>query len=386
MKKIVILGSTGSIGTSALDVLDRHRDTFEVVCLVAGSNVDLLAQQIKAWSPLRVAVRGEEDRRRLKELCPDFSGDILSGEEGAVALAAHSGADLVLSAIVGAAGLKPTYESLKSGVDVALANKESLVIAGKVMTSVAHSNNARLIPVDSEHSAIFQALAGNDRATLRRVGLTASGGPFRELPAADFAHVTVEQALKHPNWSMGDKITIDSATMMNKGLELIEACWLFDLKPDDVQILIHPQSIVHSMVEYLDGSVMAQMGVPDMRCAIAYALSAPGRIESGVKSLNLFEVQSLEFYEPDLKKFRTLSLAYEAIRRGESFPAVLNAANEVAVEAFLNRQIRFSDIFCLLEQTLEKHQSMKIKTIEDVLSADQWARQTAHASLGHLAA
>lgn len=386
MKKIAVLGSTGSIGVSTLDVISRHPDRFDVVGLAAGSNVDLLAEQMGQFQPKKISVRSEEEKKALEKHCLSWKGDILVGEEGAARVATETNADLVVSAIVGAAGLVPTYESLNAGIDVALANKESLVIAGKVMTRAASLKGAQILPIDSEHSAIFQSLAGNDRQAVRRVGLTASGGPFRLTPREAFESVTVEQALKHPNWSMGDKITIDSATMMNKGLELIEVTWLFHYPPEMIEIHIHPESIVHSMVEYIDGSVMAQMGVPDMRCAIAYALSYPERIETGVAPLNLFNVRSLTFFEPDLGKFPTLVLAREAATRGESYYAVLNAANEVAVEAFLNRRIKFADIFRLIDQTFNQHKPFVIESIADVLSADRWAREQTKSALSKIAA
>jgi 1-deoxy-D-xylulose-5-phosphate reductoisomerase len=386
MKQISILGSTGSIGVSTLDVIKRHPQRFKLVGLAAGSNVDLLAEQIRNFSPKKVSVRSTEDKKALQERCASWDGDILVGEEGAVEVATGSNADQVVSAIVGAAGLVPTYKSLDAGIDVALANKESLVIAGKVMTEAAKRNNAAILPIDSEHSAIFQALAGNDRKSVRRIGLTASGGPFRETPIELFESVTVEQALKHPNWSMGDKITIDSATMMNKGLELVEATWLFNYPADMIEIQVHPQSIIHSMVEYIDGSVMAQMGVPDMRCAIAYALSYPERVETGVAPLNLFDVRELTFFEPDLEKFPTLTLAREAATRGETYCAVLNAANEVAVEAFLNRRIKFADIFRLIDFTFNQHKPSVIESIDDVLIADQWAREETRSALARVAA
>lgn len=385
-KKISLLGSTGSIGVSTLDVMSRHPDRFEVVGLAAGSNIELLAKQIELFRPHRVSVRGREEQEALRALCPDYSGPIETGEDGATEVAVDSGADLVVSAIVGAAGLMPTYQSLAAGIDVALANKESLVIAGPIMTAALKKSQARLIPIDSEHSAIFQALAGNDPQAVRRIGLTASGGPFRETPKEDFEHVTVEQALKHPNWSMGAKITIDSATMMNKGLELIEATGLFGFPPEMIDIHIHPQSIVHSMVEYVDGSVMAQLGVPDMRCAIGYALSYPERIETGVESLNLFEERELTFYPPDYDKFTTLLLAQEAARQGKSYPAVLNAANEIAVDAFLKKQIKFIDIFRLLDQTFQAHQGAQIRSIDDVLAVDRWAREKTQGFIAKVAA
>ncbi len=385
-KKISILGSTGSIGVSTLDVIARHPGRFDVVGLAAGRNIDLLAQQVIAFQPQKVSVSAAEDKQALQDRCVGWSGDILVGEAGAAEVAVEVEADLVVSAIVGAAGLVPTHKSLQAGIDVALANKESLVIAGKVMTAAAQQNGAKFFPIDSEHSAIFQSLAGNDPKTVRRVGLTASGGPFRLTPKQDFEKVTLEQALKHPNWSMGNKITIDSATMMNKGLELIEATWLFNYPPEMIEILIHPQSIVHSMVEYVDGSVIAQLGVPDMRCCIGYALAYPDRVETGVDRLNLFEVRDLNFYEPDYDKFSTLMLAREAAKRGESYFAVLNAANEVAVEAFLKKKIKFSDIFRLLQSTFDRHKPFVINSIADVLEADRWAREETRSALAKVAA
>ena len=378
MKKIVILGSTGSIGTQALDIVARHPDRFAVVGLVAGNNLELLQKQIQQFHPSWVSVGQEEKAKSLRQsLGPKVH--VLSGTDGACEVISQSGADLVLSAIVGAAGLLPTYQALSEGKTVALANKESLVIAGEVMTRRAKEQGAVLLPVDSEHSAIFQALAGNRRQDLRRIILTASGGPFFRRQES-FDTITVEQALKHPNWDMGAKITIDSATLMNKGLEVIEASWLFGLgpeglPPEQITIHIHPQSIVHSLVEYIDGSVLAQLGVPDMRCAISYAMAYPERVESGVKSLDLLAVEKLDFYRPDLKKFPCLELAFEAIRAGKTMPAVLNAANEIAVERFLQKKIGFNDIPRLIERVMQAHTLVPLKSLEDVTSADQWARE-----------
>lgn len=392
MKKLAILGSTGSIGRQALDLVSRHPDRFQVLGLVAGRNIDLLEQQIEKFRPRVVSVWDEGEALSLKKRLSQRSVEVLFGAEGACQVAAMEGVDLVLSAIVGAAGLLPTYEALKKGRPVALANKESLVIAGELMTSVARQKKVGavhptgtsfgrepplLLPVDSEHSAIFQCLAGNNREDLKRVILTASGGPFFKKTAEELEKVTLEEALKHPNWNMGAKITIDSATLMNKGLEVIEASWLFDLRPEKIDVQIHPQSIVHSMVEYKDGSVMAQMGVPDMRCAIGYALSYPDRIETGVKSLDLLEVGNLSFLKPDPTRFRCLDLAFQVARTGGSMPAVLNAANEVVVEKFLNREISFLEIPQKIEKTLLKHTVSPLKSLGDVLAADRWAREVA---------
>ncbi len=351
MKKIILLGSTGSIGTQALDIVARHPDRFQVVGLAAGRNLELLEKQAAQFRPKRIC----------------------SGEEAACELVQDLDADLVISAIVGAAGLKPTMKAIETGKTVALANKESLVIAGELMTRKAREKKVPLIPIDSEHSAIFQALAGNRRTDLRKILLTASGGPF--FQRKDLSDVTVDEALKHPNWSMGPKITIDSATLMNKGLEVIEAAWFFDVPPEKVEVVIHPQSIIHSMVEYIDGSVIAQMGVPDMRCAISYAMAYPERVESGVKSLDLAAIGTLSFYPPDLKKFPCLRLAFDAAKMGQTMPAILNAANEAAVARFLNREIGFLDIAILVEKVMQRHKPFPLKTLEDVLEADRWARQ-----------
>lgn len=377
MKNIVLLGSTGSIGTQALDIVARHPDRFRVVGLAAGNNLDLIKKQISQFRPRQVAVAKIDAAHQLRELFSKEKIEIICGDDGNCALVADSAADLVISAIVGAAGLKPTMAAIESGKTVALANKESLVIAGELMTRKAREKKVALIPIDSEHSAIFQALSGNRRSDVKRIILTASGGPFFQRSSETLAAVTVEEALKHPNWNMGPKITIDSATLMNKGLEVIEAAWFFDVPPERVDVHIHPQSVIHSMVEYIDGSVIAQMGVPDMRCAISYAMAHPERVESGVKSLDLLKIGTLEFFPPDPSKFPALRLAYEAIRTGRTMPAVLNAANEVAVARFLNREIGFLDIPVIVEKTMAQHKPFSLKTLDDVLEADRWARKEA---------
>lgn len=376
MKKIVILGSTGSIGTQTLDIVRRHPDRFQVLGLAAGKNVAQIEEQIRVFHPRCVSVAGVQEAELLRK---KFSNglEILYGEEGNCEIARSPEANFVVSAIVGAAGLKPTMAALEASKTVALANKESLVIAGEVMTRKAREKNVPLIPIDSEHSAIFQALAGNRRQDVRRIVLTASGGPFFQRPKETLAKVTVEEALKHPNWSMGPKITVDSATLMNKGLEVIEATWFFDMPARQVDVHVHPQSIVHSFVEYVDGSVLAQLGVPDMRCAISYAMAYPERVESGVASLDLLKVGNLSFFAPDPEKFSCLRLAYAAAESGQTMPAVLNAANEVAVARFLNREIGFMDIPALVERTMERHRPYPLKTLEDVLEADAWARREA---------
>ncbi|OGQ04126.1 MAG: 1-deoxy-D-xylulose-5-phosphate reductoisomerase [Deltaproteobacteria bacterium RIFCSPLOWO2_12_FULL_44_12] len=380
-KKIVILGSTGSIGTNALDVIGNHPDRFDVVGLAAGANVDKLAKQIEQFHPEIVAVKEKSTAEALKNHVRGINGTkIVWGEEGFLEVATLGNADLVLSAIVGAAGLKPTYAALKAGKTVALANKESLVAAGEVMTKAQAEGNATLLPVDSEHSAIHQVLKGNPKEVVRII-LTASGGPFRSVSAKGLEKVSVEEALKHPNWSMGEKITVDSATLMNKGLEIIEAHWLFKLPPEKISVKIHPQSIVHSLVEYVDGSVLAQLGWPDMRTPIAYALAYPERIETKCRSLDLVATSPLTFEEPDTKRFPCLNLARQALEMGRTFPCVLNAANEVAVAAFLRRQTTFLGIPSLVEKVLETHEAFDLKTLEDVLEADRWARRKAESLL-----
>lgn len=352
-KQIVILGSTGSIGCQTLEVIEQHPDKFKVFGLVAGSNQELLTRQAQKFRPTFTA---------------------LQNEAAAIEMATHPKCDIVVSAIVGAAGLKPTYAALKAGKRVALANKESLVAAGPVMTRAWREGKGELIPVDSEHSAIHQVLQGS-RENIERIILTASGGPFRQFSLEQLSQATPRQALQHPNWNMGNKITIDSATMMNKGLEMIEARWLFDLPPEQIDIVVHPQSIVHSLVEYKDGSVLAQLGLPDMRIPIAYALAYPERITTPAPRLDLVEIASLDFEQPDPQRFPCLSLAREALTQGNSYPCVLNAANEVAVEAFLQEKISFLDISKRVEAVLAKHQATPLDSLEDVLEVDRWARE-----------
>jgi len=377
MKKIVILGSTGSIGTQALDIVARHPDRFEVVGLAAGKKIELLEEQIVKFRPKRVSVSDPADAKRLREKFSKNGTEFLAGDVGNCELAGDPECNFVISAIVGAAGLKSTMTALECGKTVALANKESLVIAGEVMTRTAREKGVEIIPIDSEHSAIFQALQGNRLQDVKRLIVTASGGPFFQRSKDSLPSVTVEEALKHPNWSMGPKITVDSATLMNKGLELIEASWFFGMGAEKIAVHIHPQSIVHSLVEYIDGSVMAQLGVPDMRCAISYAMAHPERIESGVKSLDLVQLGTLTFFSPDMEKFPALRLAYEASKIGRTMPAVLNAANEVAVARFLNREIRFTDIPAIVERTMQSHRVVSLTGLEDVLEADAWARREA---------
>lgn len=376
-KKVAILGSTGSIGANALDVINDHPGRFEVVGLAEGHDVDLLARQIDAFRPRLVSVRDEQSAKKLKEKLSDFTPEITCGIKGACEVASMSEAEVVVSAIVGAAGLLPTIEAVKKGKTIALANKETMVAGGEFVTGLAEKNGAAILPVDSEHSAIFQSLVGHRKEDVSRVILTASGGPFLKFSPREMANVTKKEALNHPRWTMGAKITIDSATLMNKGLEVIEARWLFGFPPDKIEVVIHPQSIVHSMVEYKDGCVMAELGMPDMRAPIAYALSYPERVETKVERLNLSQIGTLTFELPDFEKFPSLSLAYEAIRAGRTYPVVLNAANEIAVEAFLADEIKFTEISKLSRQTMDRHEGVNCKSVEEILDADRWARQTA---------
>ena len=353
MKRITLLGATGSIGLRTLDLVSAFPEEFAVVALAArGSNAELIADLCQKYSPRAVALLDRAAVDVVAKLLPAPRPELLSGPEGLVAVARDVPAALVVSALVGAAGLLPTMAAIRSGKTVALANKETLVMAGELMTSAARERGVPLLPVDSEHSAVFQCLAGHNRGDVHRVLLTASGGPFREWPKAALASVTVEDALKHPTWKMGAKITVDSATLMNKGLEIIEARWLFDLAPDQVQVVVHPQSIVHSMVEYIDGSVIAQLGVADMGVPILYALTYPERRPTPAARLDLARIEALTFYEPDTDKFRCLALARAALTRGGAAPVVLNAANEVVVAAFLSRRIRFLEIAELIERAL----------------------------------
>ena len=384
MKKLSILGSTGSIGVSTLEIVAAYPDRFQVVALTAGSNLELLQQQIARFSPRLVTVLTDELADELRRRLPAPRPEILAGVPGLIAAATAPEADMVVAAIVGAAGLVPTAAAISAGKDVALANKETLVTAGHLIMAMVAEKGVRLYPVDSEHSAVFQSLHGHRDADVRRIILTASGGPFRTWPLEKLAGVTVADALNHPNWSMGQKITIDSATMMNKGLEVIEARWLFDLPGDRIAVNIHPQSIIHSMVEYVDGCVMAQLGVPDMKAPIAYALTFPERIPTGVKPLDLTQLSGLTFFNPDLDRFPCLRLAYRALVDGESMPAVLNAANEVAVEAFLRGAIGFTDIPRIIEQTMDSHPPRKLATIEEVLLVDRWARERAREMVASL--
>ncbi len=377
MKQIAILGSTGSIGVSTLEIVAAHPDKFRVVSLSAGKNLELCARQVRQFRPRLVALADSADIPRLRNLLDGQDVELVGGLEGLCAVATADGVQMVVAAIVGAAGLVPTAAAIRAGKDVALANKEILVTAGHLFMELVAKHQVKLYPVDSEHSAVFQSIEGHRNQDITKIILTASGGPFRETPLEKLKAVTVQDALNHPNWSMGRKITIDSATMMNKGLEVIEAHWLFDAPAEKISVNIHPQSIIHSMVEYVDGCVIAQLGMPDMKAPIAYALSYPERVSSGVKPLDLTELSGLTFSKPDLERFPCLGLAYRALGEGESMPAVMNAANEIAVEAFLEGRISFLQIARVIEQTMDRHQAHRLASIDEVLAADQWGREAA---------
>ncbi len=375
MKKITVLGSTGSIGVNALDVIEKNPGRFQVVALAAGRNIQLLQKQIERFRPQIVSVSDDQGACELRSHLPKKARTrIVSQTAGLKEVASFANADIVLSAISGATGLIPTLAAIDAGKDIALANKETMVMAGDIVTKKAREKGVKILPVDSEHSAIFQCLQGQKHENINKIILTASGGPFFNYKKSDLKKVTLSQALKHPKWKMGKKITVDSASMMNKGLEVIEAKWLFNLDINKIEVLIHPQSIVHSMVEFVDGCVLAQMGIPDMRTPIAYALAYPERINNDLPLLDLVKARNLEFYQPDIKKFPCLRLAYEAGICGGTMPAVLNASNEIAVEAFLKKIINFVDFPGIIDKVLHAHKSIKDPSLEDILNADEWAR------------
>ena len=387
-KGVTILGSTGSIGVSTLDVIARHPEKYSVVGLSANSRIEILFEQCLAFQPTYASVTQSRDAKVLADKLKSagLNTEVLVGESGLVQMAKDERCDHVMAAIVGAAGLQPTLAAARAGKRVLLANKESLVMAGSLFMDAIFENGAELLPIDSEHNAIFQSMPSGSvsasadllKVGVRKILLTASGGPFLNTPVEKLSTVTVEQACAHPNWDMGRKISVDSATMMNKGLELIEACWLFNAKPQQVQVVIHPESIVHSMVDYVDGSVMAQLGNPDMRTPIAYGLAWPERVDSGVSALDLFSQGQLTFSPPDFERFPCLRLAYEAMEAGGSSPAVLNAANEQAVAAFLEMKIRFDQIPLVSERVLGAHQSQAVTSIPQVLEIDKQARLAAN--------
>jgi 1-deoxy-D-xylulose-5-phosphate reductoisomerase len=375
MKRLSILGSTGSIGMQALEVVRAHPEAFEVVALAAGRRLDLFAQQVREFRPHLVSVASRDGAQELQERLRGLPVKICSGEEGLSEVAAYSDAQLTLLAVVGAMGLKPALAAIRAGKDVALATKEALVMAGALLTAEAAARGVKLLPVDSEHSAIFQCLEGGGRGALKRIILTASGGALRQVPKERLASVTPEEALNHPVWSMGKKITIDSATLMNKGLEVIEARWLFDIDAQQVDVILHPQSIVHSLIEYVDGSVLAQLAPPDMRLPILYALSYPARLKNAFPTLDLVQVASLTFEPVDRERFPCLGYAYEAVAVGGTAPAVLNAANEVAVELFLGRQISFGEIPEVIEASLRGHRPGDGDSLDEILAADREVRE-----------
>ena len=378
MKRLSILGSTGSIGTNVLNIVAMFPQKFDVKVLAAKKNVSLLARQIEQFHPELVAVFDEKRAQELKDcLPPGTVVDILYGQDGYRAAAAYSTADMTVTAMVGAAGLKPTLAAIEAGKTIALANKETLVMAGDFVMKAAAEKGVDILPIDSEHSAIFQCLQGQRKEDMEKILLTASGGPFLNKPAAEFKTITREEALKHPNWQMGRKITIDSATLMNKGLEVLEARCLFSVPHEMIEVVVHPQSIIHSMVAYKDGSVIAQLGVPDMKGAIAYALSYPQRLALEQPLPQFNANQTLTFQEPDLNKFPCLALAFKACEVGGTLPAVLNAANEVAVHAFLDREIDFVDIVPVIRQTMDNHPVVSDPELSEILAADQWAREFA---------
>ena len=383
MKKICVLGATGSIGFSTLDVVTRHPDLYQVVALTAHTNIDDLYQQCLDHHPQYVVVVDTEKAQAFREkISSSTVSDItvLSGTKALEQVATLDNVDSVMAAIVGAAGLLPTLAAAKAGKTILLANKEALVMSGHIFMQAVAKSGADLLPIDSEHNAIFQCMpagyhSGVSAPGVRRILLTASGGPFREMPVDQLDKVTPAQAVAHPNWDMGKKISVDSATMMNKGLELIEACLLFNVPPSHIQVVIHPQSVIHSMVDYVDGTVLAQMGNPDMRIPIAHAMAYPERFESGAEPLNIFDVKQLDFEQPDLQRFPCLRLAYEAINTGGIMPAVLNAANEIAVDAFLNEQVRFTDIPVIIERCMEQFKAQEADDLEHILQTDQLARK-----------
>jgi len=380
MKRISILGSTGFIGSSTLEVVAAHPERFRVVGLTAGKNISRLSEQIRVFKPDIVSVPDEMRARDLKKLLPDERAvHVACNESGMIEVASYQEADIVMSAMVGSIGLVPTMAAVRAGKTVALANKETLVVAGRLIMEAARSRGVAIIPVDSEHSAIFQALQGNRKEDVKRIILTASGGPFLHLDARGLSNISPEEALNHPVWEMGKKITIDSATMMNKGLEIIEARWLFDYPPEVIEVLIHPQSIIHSMVQYCDGSTIAQLSVPDMRIPISYALSYPERLKVKRPFLSLAETGSLTFMRPDQERFPALSLAYQALGEEDSMSAVLSGANEVAVEAFLQKRIGFLGITSVIEKTMACHTPRTLKDMAEAIDVDSWARQTASA-------
>ncbi|KFE42863.1 1-deoxy-D-xylulose-5-phosphate reductoisomerase [Staphylococcus agnetis] len=366
MKNIAVLGASGSIGTQAIDVIERHPNEFNLIAFTVGKNIDYAKKIIEKHQPEMISVQNNEDIDAFSE----YDVNIVSGKEGLISVATYEKNDLVLNALLGSVGLEPTMRAIEAGKDIALANKETLVVAGELVMAHARQYNVNILPVDSEHAAIFQCLNGEDMKQIKKVTITASGGSFRDLSREALEHVTVEDALNHPNWSMGHKITIDSATMMNKGFELIEAKWLFDLDISKIETILHKESIIHSMVEFVDTSVMAQLGTPDMRMPIQYAFTYPKRIEHQAPSLNLAEVAQLHFKAMDFERYRCLKYAYDAIKIGGTMPVVLNAVNEVAVAKFLNKEIRFLDIERMIKREMARHEVIQNPTLDQILALD----------------
>ena len=373
MKRVTILGSTGSIGRNALNVIDNCEDQFSVIGLSANKNSQLLVEQAKKYQPKFVSIINSEGADYVERKLRSFDVKILKGREGLLKLASYENSDLLLNALVGTSGMEPTINAIRSKVDVALSNKESLVMAGSIINELAIRNGVKIFPVDSEHSAIWQCLAGEDSKEINKIILTGSGGPFRTLPIEKFNTITLDQALNHPNWDMGNKITIDSATMMNKGLEVIEAYWLFNLPPEKIEIVIHPQSIIHSMVEFKDKSIKAQLGLPDMKIPIQYALTYPSHHETNWEELDLTEINTLTFEKPDFVKFPCMKLAFEVLDLGGTAPAVLNVANEQAVYRFLNKEISFKEIPIIIEMACEKHENVSAPSLDEILNIEIWA-------------
>jgi len=382
--KIALLGSTGSIGTQALDVISRYQDEFKVEVLTACENVDLLSRQSRQFLPDSVVIGNEKHYKKLKENLSNTGVKVYAGYDAIEQVTAGSNADMVLTAIVGYSGLRSTIAAIRAGKRIALANKETLVVAGSIISNLIRESGSTIIPVDSEHSAIYQCLAGEERNSVERITLTASGGPFLNTSSEMIKKVKPSDALKHPNWNMGDKVTVDSATMMNKGLEVIEAKWLFNLDPEQIKVIIHPQSIIHSFVHFTDGSVKAQLGIPDMRIPILYALSYPRRLQSEFPRLELNKYPSFSFIEPDLKKFRNLYLAYQALQDGGNMPCILNAANEIAVAAFLAGKIGYTQMPDVVEYTMEKNGYISSPGLESLEITDRQARETAEKFINKL--
>ncbi len=380
MKNIAILGSTGSIGRNSLEVIKNLPDRFRVTYLSANRNIDLLQQQVEQFHPRGVVVLDKCNASSLQKVLNGRT-HVYSGEESLSEIVKRDDVDIVISSLVGFAGLKPTVDAIRQGKTIALANKETLVVAGQLMTSLLKESGARLVPIDSEHSAIMQCLIGEETSHIAKLILTASGGPFLNKPLSEFKSITVEEALNHPNWNMGKKVTIDSATLMNKGLEVIEAHWLFELPLERIEVVIHPQSIIHSMVEFIDGSLKAQMGLPDMRIPIQYALTYPSRVALNGKRVDFPKLSTMTFFEPDRKKFRCLQIAYDVLRLGGTAPAAMNAANEVAVEAFLDRKITFNRIPELVEKAIASHKSIPQPDLEDITEADASVRKYVYSLL-----